>query len=87
MRRALRDHRFSKLVFFAMRPRQPFQGSQRKLVLAFDVGTTFSGVSYSLLDPGLVPEIRGVTRHVISGVCDRRPNTYVSSLDIQRKRA
>ena len=56
-----------------MHPRQPFQGSQRKLVLAFDVGTTFSGVSYSLLDPGLVPEIKGVTRHVFSGVQDRRP--------------
>jgi len=32
-------------------------------VLAFDVGTTFSGVSYCLLDPGLVPEIKGVTRY------------------------
>ncbi|KAH9485825.1 Heat shock 70 kDa protein 12A [Psilocybe cubensis] len=43
--------------------RQPYSGSQRKLVLAFDVGTTFSGISYSILDPGEVPEIRGVTRY------------------------
>ncbi|KAH9485830.1 Heat shock 70 kDa protein 12A [Psilocybe cubensis] len=42
------------------RPR--YDGTQRKLVLAFDIGTTFSGISYSILDPGEVPEIRGVTR-------------------------
>jgi len=53
-------------------------------VLAFDVGTTYSGISYryatlqtepmdapstdlpdnSVLDPGVVPEIKGVTRSV-----------------------
>ncbi|KAF9552654.1 hypothetical protein CPC08DRAFT_265608 [Agrocybe pediades] len=43
--------------------RPPYSGTQRKLVLAFDVGTTFSGISYSILDPGQVPEIRGVTRY------------------------
>ncbi|KAG2020014.1 hypothetical protein CC2G_005403 [Coprinopsis cinerea AmutBmut pab1-1] len=42
--------------------RQPYVGSRRRLVLAFDVGTTYSGVSYSILDPGQVPEIKGVTR-------------------------
>ncbi|EFI28066.1 hypothetical protein CC1G_14092 [Coprinopsis cinerea okayama7 len=42
--------------------RQPYHGSTRALVIAFDVGTTFSGVSYSVLDPGAVPEIRTVTR-------------------------
>ncbi|KAJ7578243.1 hypothetical protein C8J56DRAFT_969481 [Mycena floridula] len=42
--------------------REPFGGPQRKLVLAFDVGTTFSGISYSVLDPGIVPEIKSVTR-------------------------
>ncbi|KDR69801.1 hypothetical protein GALMADRAFT_145198 [Galerina marginata CBS 339.88] len=46
-----------------MSSRPPYQGPQRKLVLAFDVGTTFSGISYSILDPGEVPEIRGVTRY------------------------
>jgi molecular chaperone DnaK (HSP70) len=31
-------------------------------VLALDVGTTYSGVSYALLDPGAIPQIKGVTR-------------------------
>ncbi|KAJ3530024.1 hypothetical protein NMY22_g8745 [Coprinellus aureogranulatus] len=42
--------------------RAPYPGSRRKLVLAFDVGTTYSGISYSILDPGQVPEIKPVTR-------------------------
>ncbi|KAF8333699.1 hypothetical protein F5887DRAFT_1063656 [Amanita rubescens] len=42
--------------------RGPFSGGARKLVMAFDVGTTYSGASYALLDPGIVPEIHGVTR-------------------------
>lgn len=42
--------------------RQPFRGLHRELVLAFDIGTTHSGISYSILDPGLVPEIKGVLR-------------------------
>ncbi|KAJ7578255.1 hypothetical protein C8J56DRAFT_359675 [Mycena floridula] len=45
-----------------MKPRSPYNGTSRKLLLAFDIGTTYSGISYSILDPGLVPEIRGVTR-------------------------
>jgi len=45
-----------------MASRTPYTGPYRKLVLAFDVGTTFSGVSYCILDPGQVPEIKGVTR-------------------------
>jgi len=46
-----------------MSSRQPYHGSYRKLVLAFDIGITYSGVSYSILGPGLVPEIRAVTRY------------------------
>ncbi|RDB20641.1 Heat shock protein 12A [Hypsizygus marmoreus] len=42
--------------------RSPYRGSVRGLVLAFDIGTTYSGVSYSILDPGQIPEIRAVTR-------------------------
>ena len=42
--------------------RSPYAGSSRKLVLAFDIGTTHSGVSYVLLDPGLIPEIKYVAR-------------------------
>ncbi|KAJ3504521.1 hypothetical protein NLJ89_g7891 [Agrocybe chaxingu] len=41
----------------------PFEGLHRKLVVAIDVGTTYSGVSYSILDPGQIPEIRGVNRY------------------------
>ena len=64
--------------------RSAFHGRGRKLVLAFDVGTTYSGISYryvnsqtevigatllfvfdnSVLDPGVIPEIKGVTRWV-----------------------
>ncbi|KAI0661700.1 hypothetical protein C8Q70DRAFT_910546 [Cubamyces menziesii] len=42
--------------------RKPYAGSTRSLVLALDVGTTFSGVSYAILEPGEVPKIHGVTR-------------------------
>ncbi|GBE79274.1 hypothetical protein SCP_0204720 [Sparassis crispa] len=43
-------------------PLQPFSGMARKLVLAFDVSTTYSGIAYAILDPGEVPKIQGVTR-------------------------
>ncbi|KAF5354421.1 hypothetical protein D9758_010726 [Tetrapyrgos nigripes] len=42
--------------------RKPYHGLCRKLVIAFDVGTTFSGASFAILDPGQVPKIQGVTR-------------------------
>jgi len=42
--------------------RSHYSGSSRKLVIAVDVGTTYSGVSYAFLDPGLVPEIKSVGR-------------------------
>ncbi|OAX34713.1 hypothetical protein K503DRAFT_774259 [Rhizopogon vinicolor AM-OR11-026] len=41
----------------------PYKGLTQKLVLAFDVGTTFSGVSYCILHPGEVPVIQGVNRY------------------------
>ncbi|KZP05969.1 hypothetical protein FIBSPDRAFT_966852 [Athelia psychrophila] len=37
-----------------------YQGPERKLAIAFDCGTTYSGISYAILDPGKVPEIRSV---------------------------
>ncbi|KAI9573194.1 hypothetical protein HD554DRAFT_2059684 [Boletus coccyginus] len=46
-----------------MSAREPYRGSSRKLVLAFDVGTTYSGISYCILDPGEVPKILGVSRY------------------------
>ena len=47
-----------------MLSRKPYQGRLRELVVAFDVGTTYSGVSYAILDPGEIPKIQGVTRFV-----------------------
>ena len=41
--------------------KKPYNGP-RKLVLAFDVGTTYSGISYCILQPREIPELRGVTR-------------------------
>lgn len=52
------------LTLEEMASSQPYKGTTRKLVLAFDVGTTFSGIGYAILDPGEVPKIQGVTRHV-----------------------
>ncbi|KDR71212.1 hypothetical protein GALMADRAFT_75189 [Galerina marginata CBS 339.88] len=73
----------------------PYRGRQRRLVIAFDVGTTYSGISYrqvagayraeilinnhpmpSILDPGQIPEIKGVTRfpgHPHSGGSSKIP--------------
>jgi len=68
-----------------MTSRPKYSGTRRKLVLAFDVGTTYSGISYrsvyrllspstyqladliieSILDPGFVPEIKGVTKYAL----------------------
>ena len=47
---------------YTMPSRQPYRGLSRKLVLAFDVGTTYSGISYCILDPGEVPKVLGVSR-------------------------
>ena len=45
--------------------RARYSGSSQKLIVALDIGTTFSGAAYALLDPGQVPEIRSVTRHAL----------------------
>ncbi|KAF8345176.1 hypothetical protein F5887DRAFT_218796 [Amanita rubescens] len=45
-----------------MANRTPYKGRQRKLLIALDVGTTFSGVSYSILEPGKPPETFSVNR-------------------------
>ncbi|KAF8896439.1 hypothetical protein BD779DRAFT_1433886 [Infundibulicybe gibba] len=42
--------------------RKPYGGPSRSLVIAIDVGTTFSGVSYAILEPGEIPKIHGITR-------------------------
>ena len=43
---------------------KPYAGPT-KLVVAFDIGTTYSGVSYCILKPGQVPEILGITKQVL----------------------
>ncbi|PIL25741.1 hypothetical protein GSI_11491 [Ganoderma sinense ZZ0214-1] len=44
-------------------PPKVYRGSVRKLMLGIDVGTTFSGVSYAVLDPGEELSIHGITRY------------------------
>ena len=51
--------------------RDSYAGTSRKLVVALDIGTTFSGAAYTLLDPGQVPRIQSVTRQVFSPVSNR----------------
>ncbi|KAF8652556.1 hypothetical protein AX16_004339 [Volvariella volvacea WC 439] len=46
-----------------MIPRRPYSGDCRRLVIAIDVGTTYSGVSYSVLNPGIPPVITSVKRY------------------------
>ncbi|KAK1215786.1 hypothetical protein PQX77_021596 [Marasmius sp. AFHP31] len=42
---------------------KPYGGHVQDLVVAIDVGTTFSGISYAILKPNTVPEIKAVTRY------------------------
>ncbi|KAJ7755461.1 hypothetical protein B0H16DRAFT_715359 [Mycena metata] len=45
-----------------MAPKIAFTGPAPKLILGIDIGTTFSGMSFCLLEPGKLPEILPVTR-------------------------
>ncbi|KAL1756831.1 hypothetical protein FB107DRAFT_289735 [Schizophyllum commune] len=45
-----------------MSTRKPYDGESRKLIITLDVGTTFSGASYSVLEPGKVAQVSGVNR-------------------------
>ncbi|KZT05477.1 uncharacterized protein LAESUDRAFT_760344 [Laetiporus sulphureus 93-53] len=42
---------------------KPYNGRKGKLVLGIDVGTTYSGVSYCILDPEQIPQIRSVMHY------------------------
>lgn len=53
---------FGQAIVF-MNPRKPFEGCTPKLALAFDVGITYSRVSYCILLPGEVPVISTVSRY------------------------
>ena len=50
--------------------RAPYSGPSRKLVVAFDIGTTFSGAAYAFLDPGQVPQIQPVTKQALPPILD-----------------
>ncbi|KIL54230.1 hypothetical protein M378DRAFT_55642, partial [Amanita muscaria Koide BX008] len=63
----------------ATHQRQPYLGTERKLVIAIDVGTTFSGVSYALLDPGMMPQIQVRDSKVPSIVCYSQDGTVVAA--------
>ena len=54
--------------------RTRYSGSSRKLVIALDIGTTFSGAAYAFLDPGDVPRIQPVTRRVFLVSVDLVPS-------------
>ena len=41
--------------------RARYSGASQKL----DIGTTFSGAAYALLDPGKIPQTRSVTRRAL----------------------
>ncbi|KIL54244.1 hypothetical protein M378DRAFT_92924, partial [Amanita muscaria Koide BX008] len=51
--------------------------------IAIDVGTTFSGVSYALLDPGIVPQVQPVTQFV--GQSEPRGDSKVPSIVCYRQ--
>jgi hypothetical protein len=41
--------------------RGAYTGDARKLVVAIDIGTTYTAASFSLLEPGDVPQINQVS--------------------------
>lgn len=75
--------RRSPLMTITTDTRKPYSGNNRSLVLAFDVGTTFSGVSYAILEPNEIPKIHGVTRCVQS-LPSSSPLISLSSASLDR---
>ncbi|KIO27477.1 glycoside hydrolase family 11 protein [Tulasnella calospora MUT 4182] len=61
-----------------MSSRSPYSGSRSTLAIAIDVGTTYSGASYTLLVPGEIPRIYDVTG--FKGQENRESNTKVPSV-------
>ena len=41
---------------------QPYKGKSTGIVFGIDVGTTFSGVSYTILRPDETPVVQNITR-------------------------
>lgn len=66
----------------AMLKRKPYAGLTRQLVLAFDIGTTFSGISFCILQPGEVPQPQGVMKYLCSlFVVASRLDSVLDTLD------
>ena len=59
------SERFQTLTPIMDIARVHYSGPSRKLVVALDIGTTFSGAAYTFLDPGEVPKIQSVTRQAV----------------------
>ena len=53
--------------------RARYSGLSRKLIVALDIGTTFSGAAYAFLDPDEIPRIQPVTRRVFLVFADLEP--------------
>lgn len=53
-----------------MPPHLKLYNGPTKLVVAFDIGTTYSSISYSILEQGRVPEIFAVTKQVLHSSMD-----------------
>jgi hypothetical protein len=51
--------------------RGPYTGQTKKLLVSVDIGTTFTAVSFSLLQPGDVPDFIDVSIRTLkmSGQC------------------
>ncbi|KIL55234.1 hypothetical protein M378DRAFT_134237 [Amanita muscaria Koide BX008] len=58
--------------------RKFYTGTEKSLVIGIDIGTTLSGVSYALREPGKVPRIQPVTR--FSGQKEENSNSKVPSV-------
>lgn len=56
----------------------PYNGASARLCLAFDVGTSFSSISYCVLNPGKVPVIRNVNR------CGHASKSFVCFANLTR---
>ena len=50
--------------------RANYTGHSRKLVIALDIGTTFSYAAYAWLDPGEIPRVQYVSRRVFLSISD-----------------
>ena len=60
--------------------RTSYTGRTRKLVVALDIGTTFSGAAYALLNPGQVPQIRSVTRQAFPATSGQVPIILIEKI-------